>query len=282
MSMATASMPSRWGGVSGRPEAVQTFLLAVVGTGRALGLLQISHDRQVAMAFGDGNDFSSTPRPAHLSCLARAAPGDRPPLDPPDRSSQPILQTRRDTAATDALLRPVDDQTFEQHRKLRPRLRPRDSKLHDPVLRARDPRHVRLNPRLKLARVQMPPTLVPGDRRLRPSDDTPGTPPRRLPAAQSRDVDRLLLRLEPRHAPLPTARSSQESSRTAPGLASAALCARPNPIKTSLVNPHDFRKNLKCRSSRGDRPRRSCQSAASASDARHRRYTVRRPEGSLP
>lgn len=59
------------------------------------------------------------------------------------------------------ILQPIDHQPLEEQRKLRPRLRPRHSNLHDPVLCARHPRHARVKPSLKLARVQVPPLSLP-------------------------------------------------------------------------------------------------------------------------
>jgi hypothetical protein len=55
------------------------------------------------------------------------------------------------------LLQPVDHEPFEQHRELRATRRPRHGHLQDPVRRAVDPRHPRMEPRLELTSVEVPP-----------------------------------------------------------------------------------------------------------------------------
>src|SRR6266542_3841504 len=70
------------GGRQGGPEAVQTFLLAVVGQVEHPALRQIGHDGQVAMPLGDGLLVDPEPRD-HVVAPARQAPLDCPPLDPP-------------------------------------------------------------------------------------------------------------------------------------------------------------------------------------------------------
>jgi hypothetical protein len=139
------------------PERVEARLFAVVG--------DIEHD--AAFEIADDGDVLVTPLErrlidADVARRDRVAPGqptpDGAPLDPGrlvPRDPQ-VLGHRADAR----LLQPVDRQRLEQRRELRARLAPRHRELPDPVRRAVEPRHPRVDHGLELAGVEVAPLAL--------------------------------------------------------------------------------------------------------------------------
>src|SRR5713101_1465085 len=140
------------------PEGFQALLLTIVGNEQDPYSFKIGHDGHVVVSAK--KRLLVHAQPGELSQLTSLQPPPYSALhDSPDRFPANFDPARH--RGHRRILRPVDDQPLEEHRKLRPRLRPWDSNLHDPVLCARNPWHPRVKSSLKLARVEVAPLSFP-------------------------------------------------------------------------------------------------------------------------
>ena len=116
------------------------------------------------------------PQPPRHRELAALQPAPHRPLHHPVHLVPGQIQLPRHRREA-RLVQPVDHQRLEQRREPRPRLRPGHRQRLDSVLRATNPRHLRRQDRLVLARRQVAPPAKPGVVALR-CHPTCGTPER--------------------------------------------------------------------------------------------------------
>ena len=137
-----------------RVVAVQTLLRAVFGDVLHRALVQVAHEREVAVPLG--RRLLVDADPAHDSRLLACSPPRHRPLHHAPRLVPADPQDPRGAAHV-ALTQHVDGEALEQQREPRPRLRPRHLDLDHAVVTACHPRDARVQVGLELATVQMPP-----------------------------------------------------------------------------------------------------------------------------
>ena len=145
-------------GESQGPEGFPALPLAVVGHEEHAGALQIAHHGHEVVPPLEGLLVHAHVAQRHRAAALQAA-GDRAALDAPHGvpAEAELARDRRHRR----LAEPVDRQPLEQEGELRTRRGPRDGALQHAVGGALDAGHTRVEPRLQLAGVEVPPLAVP-------------------------------------------------------------------------------------------------------------------------